>query len=109
VGPGDDFIQLVDAYIRKAISGGVPSLFSDLKALYNDPSKRGTIEEVVLHVLAEEEAATGESMQSLNPPIRGLTFQSVPRRARTANISGMDSVLPGPTLRYFAEYPRQSN
>ena len=109
MGPGNDFRQLVDAYIRKAISGGVPSLFSDLKALYDDSSKRATIEEVVLHVLAEEEAAPGESMQSLNAQIRGLTFQSVPRRARTANNSGMDSVFPGPTLRYFAKYLFQSN
>jgi hypothetical protein len=61
VGIGDDFKRLVDTYIRRAISGGIPSLFSDLKALYEDSLKRRTIEEIVLQILAEEETtAPGE-------------------------------------------------
>jgi hypothetical protein len=66
VGTGNDFKQLVDTYIRKAIRGGAPSLFSDLKALYEDSSKRGIIEEIVLQILAEEEATPGGSLQLLD-------------------------------------------
>lgn len=107
---GDDFKLLVDTYIRKAITGGVPSLFSDLKALYEDSSKRGIIEEIVLQILAEEETTTpGELTRLLNARSWSLTFLSVLCRARTTNNSAVDFILPGPALRYFAKHVCQSN
>ncbi len=41
---GDEFRQLVDKYLRKALSKGVPPLFVDLKPLYADKSKRDIVE-----------------------------------------------------------------
>lgn len=36
---GDEFIAAADAYVRRFISRGIPSLFSDLKPLYVDTAK----------------------------------------------------------------------
>ncbi|CAG9856558.1 unnamed protein product [Phyllotreta striolata] len=46
---GDDFRNLVDKYMRKALSKGVPPLFVDLRSLYADKSKADTIESLLLH------------------------------------------------------------
>ncbi|GBE89082.1 N-terminal acetyltransferase A complex subunit nat1 [Sparassis crispa] len=44
---GDKFRELVESYLVSGLEKGIPSLFSDVKALYADPSKQQVIEEVV--------------------------------------------------------------
>lgn len=36
---GDDFVAATDAYVRRYLRRGIPSLFSDLKPLYKQPGK----------------------------------------------------------------------
>ncbi|CAH1159834.1 unnamed protein product [Phaedon cochleariae] len=45
---GEQFRSLVDKYMRKALSKGVPPLFVDLRSLYSDRSKTETIEGLLL-------------------------------------------------------------
>lgn len=45
---GDEFKRLVDKYMRKALSKGVPPLFVDLRSLYSDPDKVKMIEELIV-------------------------------------------------------------
>lgn len=44
---GEDFREAADEYLRAALHKGVPSLFSNIKALYWDGEKRKTVEELV--------------------------------------------------------------
>ncbi|KAJ8969388.1 hypothetical protein NQ314_001787 [Rhamnusium bicolor] len=45
---GEQFKNLVDKYVRKALSKGVPPLFVDLRSLYSDKSKVEIIENLLL-------------------------------------------------------------
>jgi N-alpha-acetyltransferase 15/16, NatA auxiliary subunit len=45
---GDQFKMLVDKYLRKGLTKGVPPLFVDLRSLYNDPKKIEIIEQLLL-------------------------------------------------------------
>lgn len=45
---GEQFKELVDKYMRKALSKGVPPLFVDLRSLYTDKSKVEIIENLML-------------------------------------------------------------
>ncbi|VEN54859.1 unnamed protein product, partial [Callosobruchus maculatus] len=45
---GDKFKQLVDKYMRRALTKGVPPLFVDLRGLYGDQSKVIVIEQLLL-------------------------------------------------------------
>ncbi|KAI0634817.1 NMDA receptor-regulated protein 1a [Trametes polyzona] len=47
VAVGDEFKELVEPYVRSRLDKGIPSLFTDLKGLYRDPSKRDIIESIV--------------------------------------------------------------
>ncbi|RIB24053.1 hypothetical protein C2G38_2134138 [Gigaspora rosea] len=44
---GDNFKMFADEYIQAALRKGVPSLFVNLKKLYNDPQKEDIIEQLV--------------------------------------------------------------
>jgi hypothetical protein len=44
---GETFKELVTPYLLSGLTRGVPSLFSDVKSLYNDDHKRQVIEEIV--------------------------------------------------------------
>lgn len=46
---GGEFRNLVDKYMRKALSKGVPPLFVDLRSLYSDKTKIEIIESLLLH------------------------------------------------------------
>ncbi|KAH9849573.1 NMDA receptor-regulated protein 1a [Lenzites betulinus] len=52
VAAGDEFKELLEPYLRTRLAKGIPSLFTDLKALYRDPSKRDIIESVT-HALLD--------------------------------------------------------
>lgn len=55
---GDEFRQAVDVYMRKVFKRRVPSAFANLKALYTDPEKLKTIQELV-HSYESETGANG--------------------------------------------------
>ena len=48
---GDDFIRLLDPYMKKALRKGIPPLFVDLRPLYADPDKVKATEELCLKYL----------------------------------------------------------
>jgi hypothetical protein len=61
---GDDFKKLASAYLGAGLERGVPSLFSDLKALYSDSEKRRAIGEIAQEFLSNLESTgnlTGSS------------------------------------------------
>lgn len=71
---GEEFKQLAREYLRDGFQRGVPSLFSDVKGLYVDPSKQEAIEEIVeeMKTAYASEAtnghATGETSDFTNEP-----------------------------------------
>ncbi|CDO77958.1 hypothetical protein BN946_scf184971.g8 [Trametes cinnabarina] len=46
VAVGDEFKKLVEPYLRSRLGKGIPSVFTDLKALYRDAAKREAIESI---------------------------------------------------------------
>ncbi|XP_066252632.1 N-alpha-acetyltransferase 15, NatA auxiliary subunit isoform X2 [Euwallacea similis] len=66
---GEQFRGLVDKYMRKALSKGVPPLFVDLRSLYKDSSKVQIIEELVLgYVESLTKACKYTDTESTNGP-----------------------------------------
>lgn len=55
---GDEFAQLTEAYIRRGLTKGIPSLFADLKSLYADSEKQQAIERIGESLLKEYTADT---------------------------------------------------
>jgi tetratricopeptide (TPR) repeat protein len=53
VAVGDDFKDHVRPYLLSGLTKGIPSLFSDIKALYRDDEKRKMVENIVESALAE--------------------------------------------------------
>ncbi|OSD08807.1 NMDA receptor-regulated protein 1a [Trametes coccinea BRFM310] len=47
VAVGDEFKALVEPYLHSRLGKGIPSVFTDLKALYRDTAKREAIESIV--------------------------------------------------------------
>ncbi|KAF2761836.1 N-alpha-acetyltransferas-like protein 15 [Pseudovirgaria hyperparasitica] len=52
---GEDFEAAVDAYLRRMLEKGVPSTFTNVKALYADPAKQATIQQLITKYAAEKE------------------------------------------------------
>lgn len=50
---GDEFTHLTEAYIRRGLTKGIPSLFADLKSLYVDSEKQHIIEQIGESLLNE--------------------------------------------------------
>lgn len=78
---GDAFKTLAEPYIRRGITGGIPSLFSDLKTLYGDDEKREIIESIVDTILKEHDSQskpglTYFSVGSLQSPTNWSTARS---------------------------------
>ncbi|CAL8463644.1 g3178 [Coccomyxa elongata] len=48
---GVAFEDAADAYVRKFLNKGIPSLFSDLKAIYRDPAKRDSLGSLMQRLL----------------------------------------------------------
>lgn len=66
---GEQFRLLVDNYMRKALSKGVPPLFVDLRSLYKDTNKVQIIEELVLgYVEALNKVCKYSETESSNGP-----------------------------------------
>ncbi|KAF8223436.1 N-terminal acetyltransferase A, auxiliary subunit [Tricholoma matsutake] len=66
VASGNEFRELVKPYLLSGLTKGIPSLFSDIKALYRDDEKRQIIEEIV--ETARTEFASNQSA-SVDPTI----------------------------------------
>lgn len=65
---GDEFVELVQPYLKDRIAKGVPSLFADLKSLYRSPEKRDAIEVAVTCLLsALRHPATSPSPPDTDP------------------------------------------
>ena len=79
---GEDFESRVEAYLKNGLEKGIPSLFSDLKSLYSDVSKRDAVAKVAqglkekvkedpstylwtLYYLAQHFSFLGEQKQAL--------------------------------------------
>ncbi|KAG6812172.1 hypothetical protein H0H92_004040 [Tricholoma furcatifolium] len=61
IASGEEFRDLIKSYLYSGLTKGIPSLFVDIKALYSDPSKCDTVQELV-------EAALKEFSPSANTP-----------------------------------------
>ncbi len=65
---GDDFKTQATAYVKSALVKGVPSLFSDLKSLYQDPAKQATLEEIVETFRLEWAPTSSPAADGTDPP-----------------------------------------
>ncbi|KAJ5217293.1 N-terminal acetyltransferase A complex subunit n.t1.c1 [Penicillium chermesinum] len=63
---GDDFKQAVDAYLQRMLKKGVPSLFANIKSLYDDPAKRDTVQALVEGYVSGKAAQANGSSDSEN-------------------------------------------
>ena len=62
---GDAFREVADSYLKHMLKKGVPSTFANIKALYRDPAKLGTIIELVEGYAANPESeSNGASTES---------------------------------------------
>lgn len=65
---GDDFRAHATAYLKSALVKGVPSLFSDLKSLYQDATKQAAVEEIVETLRLEWAPTSAPSADGTDPP-----------------------------------------
>nr|QBH70105.1 putative N-terminal acetyltransferase [Ustilago esculenta] len=65
---GDDFKTQATAYVKSALVKGVPSLFSDLKSLYQDSAKQAALEEIVETLRLEWAPVSSPSADGTDPP-----------------------------------------
>ena len=65
---GDEFKTQATAYAKSALIKGIPSLFSDLKSLYQDPAKQSALEEIVETLRLEWTPSTAPSTDGTDPP-----------------------------------------
>lgn len=65
---GDDFREAVDSYLQRMLRKGVPSLFANIKVLYDRPAKRDTVQELVEgYASGKIEPQTNGSSESQKP------------------------------------------
>ncbi|KAF2264469.1 N-alpha-acetyltransferas-like protein 15 [Lojkania enalia] len=60
---GDAFRTAADKYLRRMLNKGVPSLFPNIKSVYEDPAKKAIVEDLVLGYASEKKmngSAQGE-------------------------------------------------
>jgi hypothetical protein len=62
---GDEFRALIDPYVVSGLEKGIPSLFSDVKSLYNDLHKQQVIGEIVERI---RESSAGQGSTSASSP-----------------------------------------
>lgn len=65
---GEEFKTQATAYVQSALVKGVPSLFSDLKSLYSDPTKQAALEEIVETLRLEWAPLSSASTDGTDPP-----------------------------------------
>ncbi|PSR74379.1 hypothetical protein PHLCEN_2v9887 [Hermanssonia centrifuga] len=67
VSTGDEFKELAESYLVAGLKKGIPSLFADIKSLYDDPQKLEVIESIV-ETHRGELAAPTPTPESAEPP-----------------------------------------
>lgn len=65
---GDEFTTQATAYVKSALVKGVPSLFSDLKSLYQDSAKQAALEQIVETLRLEWAPASSAPADGTDPP-----------------------------------------
>ncbi|KAJ9115715.1 hypothetical protein QFC20_001042 [Naganishia adeliensis] len=70
VAQGDDFEQRIQAYLQAGLEKGIPSLFVDLKGLYEDQNKLRAIEGILedMKKKLEAEYAASQETEVISPP-----------------------------------------
>lgn len=67
---GEVFVRAADGYVRRYVQKGIPSLFTDLKPLYQNPTKRNALGELFSGLEkaheGEERAADAEAAAAAN-------------------------------------------
>ncbi|KAJ7057790.1 NMDA receptor-regulated protein 1-domain-containing protein [Mycena amicta] len=71
---GEHFKQLVNPYILTGLKKGVPSLFSDIKSLYQDTSKQQAIEEISTEALETFKAGAEAASSSTNADVEPTSY-----------------------------------
>lgn len=109
---GDEFKELVEPYVRRGITGGVPSLFADLKALYDDVEKRSMVQTIAEAILAEQEVVSSGTFA--NHPVTSVpsvivisTFRRCSDK-RASNNASLVVIFPWAALCYRQRDYRQS-
>lgn len=77
---GAEFVSAADGYVRRFISRGIPSLFSDLKPLYTDPAKADA-----LQALFEGYAAHLRQQGTMPPLKQGSSSANGPNSSSSTN------------------------
>ena len=83
---GDEFATRLSAYVKRYLRRGIPSLFTDLKALYTDEAKvrssrdrrvwRGALTDSVVHRLPSSRRSSKESSHRSGRPAHSRARQS---------------------------------
>ncbi|KAF1981215.1 TPR-like protein [Aulographum hederae CBS 113979] len=62
---GDGFRSAAGPYLRRMLSKGIPSTFANIKALYQDTTKRAVFQDLALELL-QESSANGSAKEETN-------------------------------------------
>ncbi|KAG8687956.1 hypothetical protein FRC09_013189 [Ceratobasidium sp. 395] len=81
VAQGEEFKPLVESYLWKGLTRGIPSLFVDIKALYKDDEKRQVVEEIMEGFLGKLKLE--EQHQESNPTTNGTNGDATPEPPTT--------------------------
>lgn len=82
---GAEFVSAADAYVRRFIDRGIPSLFSDLKPLYADTTKAAALQELFEGYAAA--LRTTGSMPPLHPAASSSSSDSNNNRPPSSSSS----------------------
>ncbi|QKX55786.1 uncharacterized protein TRUGW13939_02884 [Talaromyces rugulosus] len=63
---GDEFKDAADIYLQRMLRKGVPSLFANIKVLYDSPAKRDTVQELVEGYASGKAQPNGSSDNKTN-------------------------------------------
>lgn len=112
---GDEFVAAADAYVRRFISRGIPSLFSDLRPLYVDPAKADTLQTLfegyAAHLrqhgsmppLQQEPSSSTSSSTAANGPSSSSNGPSAANGVISSSASGEDNPLTW-VLHYLSQH-----
>lgn len=67
---GEEFAAAADAYVRRFVQKGIPSLFTNLKSLYSDAAKATALGELFDRMLASVETDKTLPALVISPTVR---------------------------------------
>ncbi|KAJ5107854.1 N-terminal acetyltransferase A complex subunit n.t1.c1 [Penicillium angulare] len=71
---GEDFKQAVDVYLQRMLKKGVPSLFVNIKSLYEEPAKRDVVQALVEGYVSSNSAQANGSAESKENDFLASTY-----------------------------------